>query len=479
MRPPANGVWIREDVWKLPPWDPTLLWYARAVDRMWSLPLSDSKGWRYQAAIHEYVRQFDPEKTPNDSLPSAQEQLRFWTQCQHGSWYFLPWHRIYLACFEQIVRQHVVALGGPSDWALPYWNYSDTNNPDALKVRPEFIQATLPDGSPNALARAERGRTPALAIQGAATGDFGIRPAHADLACLLIQPFESVGGAAGFGGPKTGFEHGGNVIGDLEGTPHGAIHMAVGGWLGGFNTAGLDPLFWLHHCNIDRLWEVWKNRDPSFKDPTDPSWGAPLGTPFELNDAAGGTKTVTSDLLVDTTASPMWYRYEDISDPLATAGLSQEDISVRTGPASLVGASETSTRLASTPTTTRVRMDPEASQDTSLALGGEPERAYLNIENIVGLEPSASYRVYVNSKGDDRGYAGLLPMFGLVERSGRGDPHGGNGLTYVLDITRLVQELKQRGEWDSEGFEVTFVPDDEGTSEGRGPRVGRVSLYFR
>lgn len=23
--------------------------------------------------------------------------------------------------------------------------------------------------------------------------------------------------------------------------------------------AGVDPIFWLHHCNVDRLWEAWMN----------------------------------------------------------------------------------------------------------------------------------------------------------------------------------------------------------------------------
>ena len=57
--------------------------------------------------------------------------------------------------------------------------------------------------------------------------------------------------------------------------PHGAVHSLVGndydefgqlvdtGWMGSFFTAGLDPLFWLHHANIDRLWEVWLRLDDS------------------------------------------------------------------------------------------------------------------------------------------------------------------------------------------------------------------------
>ena len=43
----------------------------------------------------------------------------------------------------------------------------------------------------------------------------------------------------------------------VQGTPHNVVHGAIGGNMGGFNTAGQDPIFWLHHRNIDRLWEKW------------------------------------------------------------------------------------------------------------------------------------------------------------------------------------------------------------------------------
>ena len=298
MRPAIDGIRVREDVWKLAPWDDTLLWYARAIDRMRQLPIGDSSSWRYQAAIHAYLRSEDPFSSSEDRLPSLSHRRRFWNQCQHGSWYFLPWHRIYLGFFEQIVRSHVVALGGPDDWALPYWNYSDEENPNARLVRPEFLDESLPDGSPNSLAQAERGPT------SGASGDFGIEPSDTDLSCLRTVPFRTgrFGVPSGFGGPRTGFQHSGGVIGDLERVPHGAIHVGVGGWMGAFETAGLDPLFWLHHANIDRLWEVWLNRGDQFQNPTDPSWGAPSGTEFEFHGATGAIETLTADQVVDTRA---------------------------------------------------------------------------------------------------------------------------------------------------------------------------------
>ncbi|CAN5419132.1 hypothetical protein BH10PSE6_BH10PSE6_05030 [soil metagenome] len=479
MKPIVNGIHTREDVWKLPSWDPTLLWYARGVAHMQTLPLNNFRGWRYQGAIHEYVRAFDPLAVQGEALPSTADQKRFWTQCQHGTWYFLPWHRIYLAFFEQIVRQHIVALGGPVEWALPYWNYSDSSNLNFRNARPEFVQPTLPGGATNALAAAAR-RTQ--------TGNYGISANHVDLTCLKTVPFMtgSNGAPSGFGGPKTGFEHAGGTIGDLEGVPHGTIHTRVGGpggWMSSFATAALDPLFWLHHANIDRLWEVWRSRGPQFQDPShppsNPAWGAPSGTVFRLQDATGTVVPLTVDQVVDTKATVLSYQYEDIFDPFPGAALGEEDMP--TGPAALVGASEQPIRLTSEPTTAVVRLDAAAigEQGAALAEGEEPN-AYLNIENIVGNQLAPSYEVYVNADGDGPGtrYAGILSMFGLVERSSQEDPHGGGGLSYVLDITDLVRRLRAANAWDDEKLRVTFVPTDEDMPAST-LKIGRISLYYR
>ncbi len=43
----------------------------------------------------------------------------------------------------------------------------------------------------------------------------------------------------------------------LEGAIHGGVHMAVGGDLAGASSPS-DPLFWLHHANIDRIWATWQ-----------------------------------------------------------------------------------------------------------------------------------------------------------------------------------------------------------------------------
>src|SRR5689334_14394381 len=111
----------RKDVWKLADWDPILVWYAKGIRAMQTRPVTDPTSWRYQAAIHDYDPNDDPLAVPGEALPSASEQDQFWAQCQHFSWFFLSWHRMYLLYFEQIVAKAVSGLGGPADWALPYW----------------------------------------------------------------------------------------------------------------------------------------------------------------------------------------------------------------------------------------------------------------------------------------------------------------------------------------------------------------------
>src|SRR4051794_33833585 len=144
----------RRNVWKLPAGDDTLLWYGRAINEMRKRPITDPTSWRFQAAIHDYARSADPLAVAGERLPSTATQRRFWLQCQHGSWFFLPWHRMYLHFFERIVAAEVAKQHGPPDWALPYWNYSEDEH---SRLLPEaFRNPTLSDGSQNPLYVAQR-----------------------------------------------------------------------------------------------------------------------------------------------------------------------------------------------------------------------------------------------------------------------------------------------------------------------------------
>jgi tyrosinase len=213
--------------------------------------------------------------------------------------------------FEKIVSSIVAQLpGGFSDWALPYWNYSTSATTALLPV--PFRSSILPSGGPNNLYIPQR--TP-----NANAGNGFLDSGDTNVDCLKAKPFANT-----FGGPIT-LNHPPGTPGALEQTPHNTVHGQLGGatgFMGGFSTAPLDPMFWLHHCNIDRLWEVWVqrqkhlgnlDRNPKVAGAADK--GGWLDQPFDFHDSTGAAVRMTSRQVLNTRVPPLSYEYEDTSDP--------------------------------------------------------------------------------------------------------------------------------------------------------------------
>jgi tyrosinase len=275
------------------PWSAPLLWYARGVGVLQKRPISDKTSWLFLAAMHG----MDPDAwaqfgylSNGTSLPEDPQNPTYWNQCQHQTWYFWPWHRAYLWTFEDIVSAAIASLGGPADWGLPYWNYSDTKTSGATAIPKEFTDQTMPNGSPNPLFVDAR---------------FGQSVPARDAALnrsIIFGTF--VGNDAdsvppGVGGPSTPFSNSGEAGGLVEDFPHNLVHSDVGGSGGAVGyglmsnpqTAAIDPIFWVHHANIDRLWEVWLNRDK----PTTPTRRTRTGLavrPIALSGFTTRTETI-------------------------------------------------------------------------------------------------------------------------------------------------------------------------------------------
>jgi tyrosinase len=508
MKAPVAGVRIREDLWKLPKWDDTLVWYARAIRKMWERALDDPTSWRYQAGIHAYDANnplLKPLARPGDKVPANWRDV--WNQCQHGSWYFLPWHRGYLGCFEAIVRETIRGLGGPADkWALPFWNYSDTTNASARLVRPEFLEAKMPDGTANALFQnIKRAPFTLKTTPLGKAGDFGLDSFEVSLNALTQRSYSAPPNVASFGGGVTGFSHGGGqaTTGGLERTPHGDVHMAVGFdpvarqgyWMADFNTAGLDPLFWLHHCNLDRLWDVWLVQSTSIGNPSDPRWRTPSNAatgqrmPFILSMPGKPNFSFTPADVVDSAKSVFAYRYDGlpprpVGKGLAAASTAPKMAAVDETPAKLIGAASGPVSLdgGSARASVAVRPQPSAPAGRhSLAPQAAPH-IYLNLENIVSKGPALPYRVFLNVPHDfdpeqfvDH-FVGTLPMFGVDEASRDDGPHGGSGLSYVFDVTDVVKRLGINAA--ETPLDVAFVPKGGDTGPAQ-LEVGKISFYQR
>jgi tyrosinase len=471
---------VRKNVWKLKATDKTLHWYERAVTAMKQKPIADPTSWRYQGAIHEYDAAEDPFADPADVFPTSAERKKYWNQCQHGSWYFLSWHRMYLHHFETIVAAEVVKLGGPSDWALPYWNYSDSGDANARLLPVAFRSPQKSNGTPNALHVDTRTPECNAGLPFADDADVAITGP------LLEPDFVSVAFGTGFGGPETGFMHGGSLIGSVELAPHGNMHMAIGGYMQGFATAALDPVFWLHHANIDRLWQVWLDRDPAHRNPTS-VW--PTRVKFAFRNAKSNAVTMTSKQVEKTTAAPLSYSYDDTSDPLpAVSPISPAGMAAvrramkpkKKTPPEMVGATRAAITLDDAEVHTTFAAKPKPRTRAALA-AGESRRVFLNIEKVSSAERAPSYDVYLNvpEGRNPRDYpnlfVGRLPMFGLAETTRKKGATAGS-LQYALDITHLYGHVSTQPGWDPDNLRVSFVP-----ARGKAParvRVGRVSLYF-
>ena len=213
--------------------------YARAVEIMKRRPKGDPCGWTFQWFTH-WVRGDSAKPVQVASLPTAQRPLAdtMWNTCQnHGGFttedMFLPWHRMFVFYFERIVR---AALKDPT-WTLPYWNY---NAAGQASLPPEFIN---PGNTSNPLWVQNRNSGPNSGQ--ALTG-------------LTLDALQQTN--------YSGF------CSTLDFGLHGNVHVKVGGPLnmGSVEWAANDPVFWMHHCNIDRLWASWNAG--AYSNPTTSAW---------------------------------------------------------------------------------------------------------------------------------------------------------------------------------------------------------------
>jgi tyrosinase len=159
----------------------------------------------------------------------------------HGRAGFLPWHRAYLLDLERELQQIDPSV------ALPYWRFDQPapsifrsdfmGVPDPRTGRVQFsaanpLQFWATDGTPGIV------RRPQFNTQTQpASSPFGrVRSEAATLRLgLRYRDFRT-----------------------MEGNPHGTAHVSFAGFIDTIHTAAKDPLFFMLHLNVDRLWAKWQ-----------------------------------------------------------------------------------------------------------------------------------------------------------------------------------------------------------------------------
>ena len=427
-----------------PVWDDTLKWYERAVGVMAERGPTDVTSWFYQAAIHGTTR-----RPTHDG----------WSTCEHGGWYFFPWHRGYLVAFEEIVRSIIIDLGGPADWALPYWDYEQAGK-DVLP--PAFRTETKPDGTANNLFTDQRFTyvKDGFGLNEILSAALGSRATLSSVAGREQSSFSGNGVVPdhpfGFGGGPTPSLPDDEKAADIEQSIHGTVHVLVGGndqlgpgvpsgLMAAVETAALDPIFWLHHANIDRMWSEWA-ANPAHANPDHPDWRTQPWTYFRPD---GTTRGETAESLQDTTTASLGYRYDTIAEavpPLDAITIDAMGDEPGPGePRSLqpVGWSQPIT-LTGHEANAEVAVD-RATMDTIAPPGLDapaPARTYLELSDIdVPTVPGIVYGVYLHQQGtepSDDDLAGVASFFtaGAANSDRRDRPE--HRLRYVFDVTDIV-----------------------------------------
>ena len=206
----------------------------------------DPHGYYFQANIHGWDK-YDGSEKANDIADKLN-----WHRCQHGHYFFLVWHRMYLFHFEKIMQK----VTGNASLTIPYWNYYDPDD----RTLPEPFR--LP---------ADTQLNPLYVIQRCRAINSGMpfkaelvdpSPALSTLFFTVNETVDRFQFCHTFAGAKINApKYSSDRQGLLERIPHDMIHMFVGG-PGGYMSdeckTARDPIFWFHHSTIDRIWESWK-----------------------------------------------------------------------------------------------------------------------------------------------------------------------------------------------------------------------------
>ncbi len=527
--------YVRKNVWELDDdWADPILWYARGVAAMKARPLSDPLSWRFYAAIHGYDEDLWKKLgflTPSDSKPGPVDVDTFWRQCQHDNWFFLPWHRGYLLAFEATIRAEVVRLDGPDDWALPYWNYF---KPNQNQLPPAFASPDWPDGQgSNPLFIPQRWGPDGTGIVYVDVNEVGTDGSILDLDALNEPEFtgSAVGGSTGFGGLDPGLNHRGDAAGGIELEPHNNVHVQVGGddpgpedpdtfrndgLMSEVETAGLDPIFWLHHANIDRLWEVW-HRPPKkippnsthHKDPLDlDRWAdGPIGE-GKFRMPMPGDRTWHFTPRAVSHLEEQGYTYDDLCWPAPTPTAKktserlgrlrgsaaavrdmEKDATVSGDNVELVGANRGLLQIVGSEARTSIQLNTGVRRRVSASLataaaatGSVPDRTFLNLENVRGRSNAPLLQVYLGpaQKATQTNHAeqlaGRVGLFGVRSATEVGGRQSGQGLTFVLDVTHIIDNMYVNGLLDDDELAVRIVPMKP-VRESAQVSIGRVSIY--
>lgn len=428
--------------------------YRNAVSQLIALPPSDPRQWNNLAQQHQ-------------------------DHCPHSNWWFLPWHRAYLFYFERVCQD---ILKDPS-FALPYWDW--TQNP---RIPGAFWAGVLAGNGVSPVVSRVIG--PNEDIPSEFVGRKVIERFMADP--QLVTAYSSA--PQTIPGHPMGQRDSGST-GLLEGTPHNNVHNQVDGTMGTF-LSPLDPIFWLHHANVDRLWASWSAQHGGAA-PIEQKWGSlklesfwdPVSKKM-VSEPTSRTKSLDpygysydrlekSPAAAAPPASLMVKKLTDLLPPVQLAELANQKTHFVLASA-LPEMQVNGAQLAALKTTAAF----DSVVQSNLKAEGKARPVTLVLEGVeVPAGRRIALRVFLNCKNpslaspiDDPSYVGTVSPFGQ-DHQHHAMPGAAKGVSFALDATETLNRLTAIGSYKPGAVDVALVvTSSDPTSAGTVVRPGKVAL---
>jgi tyrosinase len=201
--------------------------------------ISDNRGYQYVASVHGLNQYF----------------------CPHGNVRFLIWHRPYLLMFEQALQSADPGF----TLGLPYWDWT------SAQAQQEGIPAIFAAKTYKAAGSKKTVANPlhkaAITFKNPMHWTETLRKPGAKSG-LAVLP-----GLVQTANRETIYDR---FTSSVE-QPHNFVHGWVGGAMGQVPYAAFDPIFWVHHCFIEKLFCDWQDRTST---PISPNIAGQVLSPF-------------------------------------------------------------------------------------------------------------------------------------------------------------------------------------------------------
>ncbi|GAB7347588.1 hypothetical protein MBLNU459_g4469t1 [Dothideomycetes sp. NU459] len=365
--------------------------------------------------------------------------------CTHTSNLFLPWHRPYLALYEQTLYSHMQTVvntfpagatrdkyaSAAANFRLPYWDWAatpcSTCKPYPLLVSQYYISVTTPSGQQNILNPLYRYDFHPISASDMVYNPFAtwtytrryptnwsadavsqnpmvatqIANNQVSFQDRLYNLFTAYSNFSQFG-DEAWISSSTSNADSLE-SLHDALHSILGnnGHMTYLDYAAYDPIFWLHHTMVDRCFALWQSLYPnSYVQPlAEPgsTYTYPAGTVNDVNsplppfhtDTKGTNYTSQSVRSVST----FGYTYPELANGASAA-------SVRSAINKLYGTTAGSTTVSKGKRGLLERSTIDnvtAAAAVQSAVAGDSGKSYQYIANIVSQKfaMNGSYAVYI------------------------------------------------------------------------------------